>query len=197
MRDLNLFDLFRRNAALYGNRPALVDEKGTLNFRDLRQRVARMAAALTLKGIHPGDRVAVLAYNSRRYFYLLGATARLGAILVPLNWRLSEEELLFILKDAEPGLLFHDTPHAPMVTQLAQRYDRAMETVDLETMATPTDDPAADAAKPSPQPADGDTPFCIIYTAAMGGTPPRRGPEPRQLYFQQPADHCHPQAGPS
>ena len=168
MRDLNLYDLFRRNEALYGNRPALVDEKGTLNFKDLRQRVARTAAALKHQGIQPGDRVAVLAYNSRRYFYLLGAAARLGAIIVPLNWRLAEEELLFILKDAQPGLLFYDPPHAPVATQLAQSYGPAMTAFDLETTAMASEDPAGEALD---LPADGDTPFCIIYTAAMGGTP--------------------------
>ena len=171
MRDLNLFDLFRRNAALYGNRPALADEKGTLSFRDLRRRVDRMAAALTRQGIQTGDRVAVLAYNSRRYFYLLGAAARLGAILVPLNWRLSEEELLFILKDAEPGLLFHDRPHATMAAQLAQSCEPAITAVDMETLAPPAEDSAADAAEPPDLSAGGDAPFCIIYTAAMGGTP--------------------------
>ncbi|MDJ0666216.1 MAG: AMP-binding protein [Desulfobacterales bacterium] len=171
MRDLNLYDLFQRNAALYGNRPALVDEKGTLNFRDLRRRVACMAAALTHQGVQPGDRVAVLAYNSRRYFYLLGVAARLGAILVPLNWRLTEEELLFILKDAEPGLLFYDPPHAPVATQLAQSYGRTLVAVDLETMAAPPEDPGSEAGEGVDLQADGDTPFCIIYTAAMGGTP--------------------------
>ncbi|MGD9249705.1 MAG: AMP-binding protein [Desulfobacterales bacterium] len=171
MRHLNLYDLFGRNAALYGNRPALVDEKGTLNFKDLRQRVARTAAALKHQGIQPGDRVAVLAFNSRRYIYLLGAAARLGAILVPLNWRLSEEELLFILKDAQPGLLFYDPPHAPVATQLAQSCEQSMEAVDLETMVTTTGDLATQAGEDLDIPADGDTPFCIIYTAAMGGTP--------------------------
>ena len=91
MRSLNLYDLFRRNATLYGDRPALVDAEGSLNFSELRQQVDTLAAALTARGIQAGDRVAVLAYNSRRYFLLLGAAARLGAILVPLNWRQSKE----------------------------------------------------------------------------------------------------------
>ncbi|MBL0715771.1 MAG: AMP-binding protein [Desulfosarcina sp.] len=171
MRDLNLYDLFRRNAALYGDRPALIDAEGTLNFKDLLNRVDALAAALTDRGLRAGDRIAVLAHNSRRYFFLLGAAARLGIILVPLNWRLSVEELQFILKDAEPALFFHDRQHAPVAAQLAESGGKRTAPVDLEAMVTPPEGREKADLDPAGPPTDGDTPYCIIYTAAMGGTP--------------------------
>jgi acyl-CoA synthetase (AMP-forming)/AMP-acid ligase II len=167
MRDLNLYDVFSRNAALYGNRPALVDTEGSLDFGELQQRVDSLAAALTNHGIQAGDRIAVLAYNSRHYLMLLGAAARSGAIIVPLNWRLSAEELQFILQDAAPKMLFHDTHYAKTATQLAQEGRATILPVEMTALTadvSPTDDPVG-------IPVSGDAPYCIIYTAAMGGTP--------------------------
>ena len=165
MRDLNLYDVFSRNAALYGDRAALADTEGTLDFRALQQRVDSLAAALTNRDVQAGDRIAVLAYNSRHYLALLGAVARSGAIIVPLNWRLSEDELQFILEDAAPKLLFHDGRHAQTADQLTQ--NTAIRPVEMTA-------PSANLPKADPDdasPVSGDAPYCIIYTAAMGGTP--------------------------
>ena len=167
MRDLNLYDVISRNAALYGDRPALVDTEGSLDFGELQQQVDRLAAALTNHGIQAGDRIAVLAYNSRHYLLLLGAAARSGAIIVPLNWRLAEEELQFILEDAAPKMLFHDTHHAQAATQLTDNSRTTVlpfEMTALTAEGPSTLDPAGSAVS-------GDAPYCIIYTAAMGGTP--------------------------
>jgi acyl-CoA synthetase (AMP-forming)/AMP-acid ligase II len=167
MRDLNLYDLFERNASLYADRPALVDDDGVLDFGGLKQAVDAVAAALTARGLQPGDRVAVLAFNSRHYFGLLGAAARIGAIVVPLNWRLSTDELRFILEDAQPDMLLYDGHHADTAAQLASSLDRSPLSLDLAGMAG--EGQAADTTTtlfPG-----GDAPYCIIYTAAMGGTP--------------------------
>jgi acyl-CoA synthetase (AMP-forming)/AMP-acid ligase II len=167
MRDLNLYDIFSRNAALCGDRPALVDTEGDLDFGELRQRVDNLAAALTRHGIQAGDRIAVLAYNSRHYLILLGAAARSGAIIVPLNWRLSEDELQFILKDAAPKMLFHDPHHVQTATQLAQNSGTTILPFEMKAF-TADIPPTGDSAG---IPVSGDAPYCIIYTAAMGGTP--------------------------
>ena len=168
MRDLNLYDLFNRNGALYGDRPALVDAEGRLTFRELQNAVDRLAAILTGQGIQAGDRLAIIGYNSRTYVYLLGAAARLGAILVPLNWRLTTEELQFILEDAEPAFLFFDAPHAAVATQLTAGGRPTIPAVDMETLM---ENPPPDQGRSVGEAPGGDAPYCIIYTAAMGGTP--------------------------
>ena len=104
MRNLSIQDIFSRNAALYADRPALIDAQATITFRELQAQAEGLAAGLHDKGVKRGDRVAVLAYNRCEWFWLMGAAARLGAIVVPLNWRLASEELAFILTDAEPTL---------------------------------------------------------------------------------------------
>lgn len=78
-------------------------------YRQLNQRALRIATSLGKLGIAKGERVAILAPNDISYFDLLFACGKLGAIFVPLNWRLSPAELAYIIKDCQPSLLaFHD-----------------------------------------------------------------------------------------
>ena len=81
-----------------------------VTYAELEQRVARVAAGLADElGIGDGDRVAHLGYNSPVILELLFACARLGAILVPLNWRLTVAEHIGILRSAEPRAIVVDT----------------------------------------------------------------------------------------
>jgi fatty-acyl-CoA synthase len=78
-------------------------------YQALDDRIARLAGTLRSGfGIAPGDRVAVLAPNTTDMFEVQFACGRIGAIFVPLNWRLANPELEAILADCTPALLVHD-----------------------------------------------------------------------------------------
>ncbi|MGL3104336.1 class I adenylate-forming enzyme family protein [Bradyrhizobium sp. BR 1432] len=103
---MNLSTLIERNAAFAPNKPAINFEGATLSYADLDGRIGRAASALqTAFGVKRGDRVALLSLNRPDYLVLLYACARLGAILVPLNWRLAVSEQLFILSDVGAKVL--------------------------------------------------------------------------------------------
>lgn len=76
-------------------------------YRELDRRAGQLAAHLHAQGIGRGDRVALLAPNGVHNFDLQTACGRVGAILVPLNWRLSVPELAYIVGDADAKLLIH------------------------------------------------------------------------------------------
>ncbi|MBX6746062.1 MAG: AMP-binding protein, partial [Acetobacteraceae bacterium] len=80
--------------------PALRFEGRRIAYADLARRVAAAAAGLAARGIGHGDRVAFLGPNHPSQIVLLFACARLGAMQLPLNWRLAPPELGFILADA-------------------------------------------------------------------------------------------------
>ena len=85
--------------------PALMHGHRLQDWAETRERVGRVAAALSARGIAAGDRVALLALNGPEFFeFLLGAVA-LGAVIVPLNHRLSAAELGFQLTDSGASLL--------------------------------------------------------------------------------------------
>ena len=90
-------------------RPAIHFEGQTWTYGQLSREVARLAAVLAGPlGVAPGDRVAFLGQNHPLQITLLFAAARIGAILLPLNWRLAPAEYAYILNNAEPRVLIAD-----------------------------------------------------------------------------------------
>lgn len=102
---IDLFAPLERNAAATPDKVALRFEGEALTYAGLVARVERVAAGLVRDGVGAGDRVALLAHNHPDYLTLLYACARIGAILVPLNWRLAHDELAYAVSHAEPALL--------------------------------------------------------------------------------------------
>ena len=96
-----LGDLLRRSAARHRAKPAIIDGPRTLTFTEFDALVDRVAAGLAGRGVRPGDRVALLSRNSAAFAALAWGCARLGAILVPINFMLGADEIAFILGNAE------------------------------------------------------------------------------------------------
>ncbi|MCK6545438.1 long-chain fatty acid--CoA ligase [Myxococcota bacterium] len=91
-------------------------------YRELDERIERLASHLATRlGVARGDRVAVLCHNSTDVYELQFACWRIGAIFLPLNWRLAARELQMIVADAEPSVLVHDRALAELTTTLNVR----------------------------------------------------------------------------
>ncbi len=121
--DLTLYDVINRNAVCFAGRPAWyeVDDGRSLTFAGIKGRVERLACGLGRAGLGRGDRIGVLGKNSLEYFLLYGAASALGAIVLPVNWRLSAEEVAFNLNDGSPRLLFADLEYQPLVAGIRRR----------------------------------------------------------------------------
>ena len=119
MQNSRIDSLVAAHAATTPHRPALTFEGATLSYAALDRAVNAMAGWLAAKGIAAGDRVALYARNHPDSFITLLAVSRLGAVMVPLNWRLSEAELSWQMADAAPALLIHGTEFAAMAAMLA------------------------------------------------------------------------------
>jgi fatty-acyl-CoA synthase len=102
-------------ARLTPARRALTFEGSTWTFRELMGRVSRTAGMLRDGGVRHGDRVGYLGLNHPSFFELLFATARLGAIFVPLNFRLTGPELSFVIGDAGVHTLACDDAHRAVI----------------------------------------------------------------------------------
>jgi long-chain acyl-CoA synthetase len=89
-------------------------------WREVGDRVARLAAGLRALGAAPGERVAVLALNSDRYLEAYLAVAWAGAVIVPLNIRWSRAENEDALRDCRPKVLLFDKTFAPIALALGQ-----------------------------------------------------------------------------
>src|SRR3981189_843045 len=114
---MDLSDLIERNAAFTPDKPAIIFEGEVLSYAGFSARIERAACALKAEfGVSRGDRVAILSLNRPDYLVLLYACARLGAMLVPLNWRLATAEQLFILSDASVKVLMLERGFADILS---------------------------------------------------------------------------------
>jgi acyl-CoA synthetase (AMP-forming)/AMP-acid ligase II len=103
------------SATLVPQRTAIAFEGERFSYAQLRERVNRLADSLSKLGLKKGERAAILEVNCHQYVEACFATARLGAIFVPLNFRIREEELKYLVNKAEPKILFVGSRYGDMV----------------------------------------------------------------------------------
>src|SRR5689334_24294705 len=94
---LTPLEFARRTRALYADREALVDGALRLTYAQFFLRVDRWSAALQSLGVAPGDRVAYIAPNTHAQLESFYAVPQIGAVLVPINYRLSGDEFEYII----------------------------------------------------------------------------------------------------
>ena len=108
-----------KRAFLTPEREAYVGDDGQrLTFRELNARSNQVANAFLEAGVEKGDRVALLLMNSPEFLEAYFGLAKIGAVVVPLNWRLVADELTFILKDSGARRLIFDDDFVDTVAEL-------------------------------------------------------------------------------
>ena len=119
----NIGLLLSKRALINPDREAFVDSKSglRLTFEQLNSRCNSLANALVKLGIEPGDRVALALMNSVEFLEAYFAVAKIGGIVVPLNWRLVSDELEFILKDSGSETLIFGEEFVGVVADLHSR----------------------------------------------------------------------------
>ncbi|MCM3691515.1 acyl-CoA synthetase [Neobacillus niacini] len=162
-------DWLENRARLSPNKKAIIDEdkNKSWTFEAVNKRSSSVAGWLKSQGVKKGDRVALLSPNDISYFDLLFACGKIGAIFVPLNWRLSEQELNEILLDCSPSLLGIHHKFENMYTSLQavvpcsfyvgeSKYEETATLFDSSTHLEPISE---------------QDPFAIIYTGGTTGKP--------------------------
>src|SRR5438105_10354713 len=172
---MDLSDLIDRKAAFAPDKPAIRFAGATLAYAAFAQRIANAARALKSQlGVGRGDRVAILAANHPDYLVLLYACARLGALLVPLNWRLAVPEQVYILCDASVKALVVEEPFAPVIAPLTGALpDVRIVGLDFApesgtSLATLLTGASGDGRSPH---VDTACPLLIVYTSGTTGHP--------------------------
>jgi fatty-acyl-CoA synthase len=105
MAGVTIGGLLERAVARFGDRPAYVDGARRLTFGDLSDEVDRYARALMALGIAPGDRVSIWMGNRLEWVCLYLATARIGAVLVPVNTGLTVDEASYVVGQSDSAVL--------------------------------------------------------------------------------------------
>ena len=166
------FQLTRR-AALSPERTALVFRDESWTYRDLNRITNRVAHGLHAIGVNPGDRVGFLGLNHPRFLFTLYGAAKLGAIFVPLNFRLTGPELVFIIRDAGLHTLVYEDNFAVIVDEIRDQLDvRELICSDSREGSRSFDDLIHDQRDTDlDYPVSEDSVAWIMYTSGTTGRP--------------------------
>jgi acyl-CoA synthetase (AMP-forming)/AMP-acid ligase II len=166
MTHLTLDRMLRRHAEERGAKTALRDTSISLSYAALERRARQVAQGLRVLGVNPGDRVGYLGKNTLAYFeYFLGA-AKLGAVTVPINWRLAPPELEHILLNARPKVLLVEEPFATTAATVAPALERLVSGGGSDTFAGWRDGQNDADLQPIP---DWNQPLLQMYTSGTTG----------------------------
>ncbi|TWO73326.1 long-chain-fatty-acid--CoA ligase [Caenimonas sedimenti] len=179
VRRQTLADIVRRSAKRTPHKPAIVCGGTQWTFAEFDAVCDRVAAGLAALGVAKGSRVAVLSRNSHAFAALRFALARLGAVLVPINFMLKAEEVAYILRHAQAQMLATDSGLAELARAAA-----ALETAVQQFVWLPSEDStepvagmvsfhtlaATEATPPEVDLASGDL-LQIVYTSGTESSP--------------------------
>lgn len=173
-RMLSLRDVLFHNPTIAPERNAVMFERRWRSFGELKARIGSLGAALKRKGIAGGDRVAVLLHNQPEFIESYFAVTGMGAIFVPLNWRLHPAEHAALLADAQPKLLIAGRAYEPSFERLLR------EVPSLGRIVVVDDAGGADSYEawigrggemPDAVGLDRDTDAAILYTSGTTSRP--------------------------
>jgi len=154
-REMLTLDFLDRAVELYSDVTGVIAHDGTeYTYADLDDRVNRLANALQSRGIEQGDRVALLSPNTHYFIETLYATNKLGAVFVPMNYRLTPGELEYILNDCDADIVIadydyagnvepvrEDVPAGEFIGYEADRIDGEWDDYEAILESHPTDEP--------------------------------------------------------
>ena len=173
--------ILEKALSLYADSEAVVSGKHRFTYREFARRIWALATFLRKTGVGPGDCVAVLHQNRHEFLEVYFAAAQIGAVLNPLNFRLSPRELAFILNDSGAGTLIAasrfrdgveelgglDTPLKRVIWTGQGERGAAFEALDYEEILQTH---ATDTAPPVPD-GDDDEVAHLYYTSGTTGRP--------------------------
>jgi fatty-acyl-CoA synthase len=183
---MNIAWWVERWSELHPDKPAILFEGEQIRYFELHQRVNQTSCWLQSLGIGKGDRVAVMLNNCPEFIELYLACSRLGAIFVPVNFRLAGPELEYTLKNSSPSLFVFGNEYADDISKLnLSNFLPLMQlaTVGKQSGLSGTLNYASETAafqdqKPafagSPGPTDPEEPHVIMYTSGTTGQAQRR-----------------------
>lgn len=195
IKSMNIAWWVQRWSELHAHKPAIIFEGQEITYLDLHQRANRASCWLQSLGIEKGDRVAAMMENDPRFLELYLACSRLGAIFVPINFRLAGPELDYTLTNSRPRLFVFGEEFSETVLSL--HLTRRRPLIFLAGVGGPPGFPdvldyntevlAYEGLKPfltkSLGPSDPEEPHVIMYTSGTTGQPKGAVLSHRKTFF--------------
>src|ERR1700726_4849345 len=170
-------DIITEHGRSYPGKLALADGEQHLTWPELDERVNRLANALRGTGVGPGDRILWLGQNSFRVYELLGAAAKIGAMVCPGYWRWAPPEMAFAIDDFSPKVAIWQEEEIGDTVRAARAESQAAESAlwlrhDSDAAGSYEEFLASGDPSAPGDPGldiDPDSALLVIYTAAISG----------------------------
>ncbi|TCS96599.1 class I adenylate-forming enzyme family protein [Hazenella coriacea] len=167
-------EILRNRASFSPDLEALVFGDQRYTYQQYNEQVNQLANYFIELGIQKGDRITTLCKNSPQFAFIMMATIKVGAIFVPLNWRLKPQELKGMILDSKPKILFYDEEFSASLTQSNEWYFlskkiavchglKVLPSFQSQWMSYSTEEPHVQVYE--------DDPAIIISTSGTTGTP--------------------------
>ena len=172
--DYTIYCFIKRCAKIYSDLIAIISNEKKITYGELKQKTDKLANGLLNLGIEKGDRIGVLAENCLEYVCLYCASAKIGAIIVPINYRLKEEEMEYIVSDSMPKFIFAGKEFQDMVGNWSKKFDFIKACYGWDGIEKGCEDfyiLFIDKSERMQPKISVDEPFAILYTAAVSGKP--------------------------
>ncbi|HEY2559485.1 MAG TPA: long-chain-fatty-acid--CoA ligase [Caldimonas sp.] len=129
-------DVVRHRARVSPDKTALIEGSRRLTFKELDDRASAVAHAVARDGAKPGSVVAFVGKNSIPFFEILFGASKAGCTVLPLNWRLAAAELIPIVDDATPALMFVDKEFVPLAEAVLKEAAQPCKVVPFDSTAS-------------------------------------------------------------
>lgn len=170
-----LDDIPRKHARLDPKFECLVFEEFRLTWKELNERIDRLANGLLALGLRQGDHLAILAQNSHRFMEYYYACSRSGIVAVPLNWRLSEDEMKYILEHSESTAFMVGAEYIETALRLRPSLKNVKKYISMDAPAEGMTDYETLLKNSPPAPhfasRDENDMFILMYTGGTTGLP--------------------------
>src|SRR2546425_70963 len=124
--DMSWLGVLEHHARSTPTKPLCVFEGDVVTYEEMAARSAALASGLQENGVGAGDVVALLSYNCTEFLETIFAANYLGAIAMPINWRLAAPEVRYILEHSEAKAFVHDESLEDLATKASNDLDAAL-----------------------------------------------------------------------
>jgi acyl-CoA synthetase (AMP-forming)/AMP-acid ligase II len=169
-------DVLRLNAKRYPEKTALIMDQQSITYRELNSQVNSLARGLLNLGIQVGDKVAIIAFNCLEFPVIVYAIAKCGAVVVPVNFRYKKDELIYVINNSSPKVLFFGSGFSSMVEEARGSFESPVQLISILedqsksglTLAALTAGQSIEEPNVKVDPA---SPSFIMYTSGTTGFP--------------------------
>ena len=174
--DYTIYDFICRNAHLYPNRESIIFKDVRLSHKKYKEKCDQLASGLIRAGIEKGDRLGVVAQNCLEFIILYGAAAKIGAIILPVNWRFQPDEIKYVINDCTPKFVFAGPDYRKIVAEAAGQFTYIEKCYTIGGGEIPKgffsfDDLYSNEGADRQNDVPADSGYVIIHTAAVEGRP--------------------------